>query len=1102
MRFSSSYINERSNYIIIGLENNGKLQNNNQQDVRLDVLAVIQNIIQRGTPTKPSKYLLEKLGTLEHIENRNIELISNKDLEWDSEIKGYEDNKDYPALTFYNEYIYKYLGEYSFIKNLILPEAYLEDIIDKKVSYFKDSQVDFYLREARLVIEIDGLQHNEYAQRMADFERDQEFERYNIKVVRISAECIKEENENLRNKMIEIKEILEAATEIRELKKIYANEEYEYDERYLNYEMCMRFQLCILNLLNNRKLLNKKELKIYIDSEKDRKIFEVAYKDICLYFENLTNLVGSKKVLPKLNLTTSNSEGTEVDIDLFKFYDKKELDDKSTIYIRKDYFRHDYFKIAGGNKIKYKIEEMGKRKNIESLYFMLENLFGYTEFNEGQIDIIKNILALKDTIGILPTGSGKSVCYQIAALLQPGVSFVVEPIVSLICDQKENLDKFNITRTEYITSEKTGREKGEILENLRNGKYQILWISPERFQREGFRKSIAEVSKKIKIVYAMVDEVHCLSEWGHDFRTSYLTLLKTIRRICANINCVGLTATASQFVLEDLKREFNVESKDVKSVSSMVRKELKFNIKPVLKNNKVKEIEEIIKSYEEQFGEGYYKETGENSKCGLIFSNIAKGGPKNKGCVNVSNELEASLGIEVGQYYSALDNKEKTETQRKYTNHEISLLVATKAFGMGINKKNVRYTIHKDLPWSIEAFYQEAGRAGRDSDKTKDSYCTVLYTGEKNKEFVEKIFMMDTTVEEIKNISRYLSGDLSTIMFLWGEGNDDLNTEVVIMKQVLNKLVEKQKIVCNTELMTMQRVQKALYRASLLGIVSDWTIEYGKENIINAELAMEDISPEKIKGNLIKYIQKYDVKFDIDHLKNIKYNRIFNDDSLKENTKYIKVLLQWVYDNITYNRKQTIKNMINLCESGKSQEEIESYIDNYFSFSDRTIILDNIINKPNDVNLWIKYFRKPMKVNEIDYVQRYEDKEGLINLEASVERYIESYKNNAGLNFIIGILGLVTANLNTKIVKERLDDAFDTVKGLSSKKELDIFKFCKEISVNIESEQKEILGEILMKNYPRKAEDVYKMCEDKNSLTYLLDKYSSKLNKVRRRMTW
>ncbi|RZJ98643.1 MAG: ATP-dependent DNA helicase RecQ, partial [Flavobacterium sp.] len=350
------------------------------------------------------------------------------------------------------------------------------------------------------------------------------------------------------------------------------------------------------------------------------------------------------------------------------------------------------------------------------LEFFLENIFDKPGFREGQFPIISNVLNRKDTIGLLPTGGGKSLCYQLPCLLQPSINFVVCPIKSLMYDQNDNLTKTLITNVSFITSDLEAVERREIETNFEQGRYLFVWISPEKFQIPSFRDKISTITAKFSIAYAVVDEVHCLSEWGHDFRTSYLNLAKTIDKLSpkdengeGKVKFIGLTATASVNVLKDIIIEFSrqkqrLEDENIKSLLDYSRKELQFEVinDKGDKSQKIRDLLQELKNTES------FIETRE--KAGIVFTPNVNG---TYGCYPVSNTLSSIYQSKVSWFsgdvpkvdeYDAngnrtgrkIDlmprkefNKHKLEVQKDFKENKYQLLVATKAFGMGIDKQNI-----------------------------------------------------------------------------------------------------------------------------------------------------------------------------------------------------------------------------------------------------------------------------------------------------------------------------------------------------------------------------------------------------------------------------
>jgi ATP-dependent DNA helicase RecQ len=310
-----------------------------------------------------------------------------------------------------------------------------------------------------------------------------------------------------------------------------------------------------------------------------------------------------------------------------------------------------------------KTENGQEKAKKQALEFFLHNIFRKEKFWGGQFEILSRSLALKPVIGLLPTGAGKSLCYQLSALLQPGVTIVVDPLKSLMSDQAENLADIGIDNIEYINSEQTTKEREKAVQSMAAGKFQIIFISPERFQIQQFRNKLVEVTAQYSVPYVVIDEAHCVSEWGHDFRTSYLRLVDTARKYCCHKNnlptILALTGTASYIVLSDVQRELRVDDENAKvNLKSFDRRELTFEIKvPSYSNMKRDKLFEELNGLPSTFGvtpEQFFKADGSNqTKSGIIFTLNVTG---NYGAYDLRNWLQEKLRFKFSwmevQYYS------------------------------------------------------------------------------------------------------------------------------------------------------------------------------------------------------------------------------------------------------------------------------------------------------------------------------------------------------------------------------------------------------------------------------------------------------------------
>ncbi|MEH7613588.1 RecQ family ATP-dependent DNA helicase, partial [Gottfriedia acidiceleris] len=863
--YSANYVKGSSNFVIQNTDCN------NSSSEYLPYLKILKNLLQRGNPTNFSTFLASYFPNV-GISNELV-FIDRSTPKWSTTIKGDNENNYFPAKEFFYEVIPKYLSNYSYIQQLILPEAHITDIIETDIQ-FLNSQVDFYLPIAKLVIEIDGEQHKEAAHIISDNQRDELFNNFGIEVIRISTKDIKYKNNYFLDKIKRIENRLELyKDELRKYEIAYHSNEISIE---MNATAVMRWQILLLTLLENGKLsLADKEWSFEVIDLENSQQLELSINDLFLWLRNLCALGKIPFQQPKItvNYVTEFSieDNLKLNFSLRKRWTDEYLLEKEVIFVRSDYFTEkDYFKMSITDPITYKIFQEGEANDVPVLKFFLKNIFGFDDFSDGQLPIIINVLEGKNTVGLLPTGGGKSLCYQLTAMLQPCISFVVAPIKSLMYDQVDNLYRRNFIRTNLICGDQNGEEKERIQKDFARGKYWFILISPERFQIREFRQYLQMVNEDLSIALAVIDEVHCLSEWGHDFRTSYLHLSKTIRKYCPSARFLGLTATASKFVLNDIMKELEVSKDNVKTLLKYTRPELRFNVLKINDEDgyqKRSALFQLLNSFKEK--RNIFDLKGDKTSSGLIFTTNVNG---KKGCFELSQELTSRYKVPV-KYYSGEKPKKsiipeeefqqyKVDVQNEFKENEIPLLVATKAFGMGIDKSNIRYTIHYGIPGSLESLYQEAGRAGRDKQQAT---CYILFSKERfTKDVEDKLFALDTKIEEIKEIvdSYGFDGrDLLSNFFLWQSSLKGVDQEVelayLIFKRYATpgsiKMIECKKI--NNS--SFQEIQKAIYRLSLLGIVDDWIIT-GWENRGSFEVTFSIYDEKTIMNSLLKYIVKYD----------------------------------------------------------------------------------------------------------------------------------------------------------------------------------------------------------------------------------------------------
>ncbi|MDR0836239.1 MAG: DNA helicase RecQ [Tannerella sp.] len=347
-------------------------------------------------------------------------------------------------------------------------------------------------------------------------------------------------------------------------------------------------------------------------------------------------------------------------------------------------------------------------ENIDEKLRVLKDYFGHSAFRDNQTEIIDSILAHRDCLAVMPTGAGKSICFQLPAILFPGTTLVISPLISLMRDQISALRQSGINAA-FVNSSQGIYEQIDILNQARKNQYKLLYVAPERLDARDF----LEYAQNADISMVTIDEAHCISQWGQDFRPSYSKIPDFIAKLKIRPVVSAFTATASPRVREDILLFLQLNNPKV-VVAGFDRKNLFFNVKTP--KNKTRTLFEILDKHANEFG--------------IVYCSTRK-------AVEEVAEKLNERGMKAAPYHAGLPQQERTQNQEDFLFDRINTIVATNAFGMGIDKSNVSYVIHYNMPKDVESYYQEAGRAGRDGNRAE---CTLLFSGQ---DIVTNLYLID-----------------------------------------------------------------------------------------------------------------------------------------------------------------------------------------------------------------------------------------------------------------------------------------------------------------------------------------------------------------------
>ena len=556
--------------------------------------------------------------------------------------------------------------------------------------------------------------------------------------------------------------------------------------------------------------------------------------------------------------------------------------------------------------------------NTQRAYYALKKFYGYDSFREGQLEIINKILNKIDSFILMPTGGGKSICYQIPSIIFEGITLVISPLISLMKDQVDSLKESGINGI-YINSSLKSEEIKEILKDASLGLYKIIYISPERLESNYFKNII----KDLNICHIAIDEAHCVSEWGHDFRKSYRYIKPFYESLRNRPVISAFTATATKEVREDAIKLLGLNN-PYKYLGDINRSNLNINI--LKEVDKEEELKTIIRSHEDESGIVYCTSRKEVD---IIYNRLA------------------DIGYSVLKYHAGMGEEDKEKSQEDFLFERKNVMIATNAFGMGIDKSNVRFIIHASIPKNLETYYQEIGRGGRDGEKCD---CYLFYSRDdiRRVEFLinksSAINRREIALRKLQEMVEYAeSKDCYRNYLLNYFGNKYVtdfcnNCSNCLNSDDIKDFTREAQIILSTIFRTRERFGISVLIDILRGIKGPKVINYELDKITTYGLMKE------YSSNFIKTIIKNLLELKYIDLKPGTYSMlILNNRSIKvlKSEEKVFMKLKKIEDEVIN------KDIYNALKSWRKIKAIKENIRPYIIFSDRTLIdISNI--KPYD----------------------------------------------------------------------------------------------------------------------------------------------------------
>ena len=955
---------------------------------------------------------------------------------------------------FIREWVPKHLGEQA--GHWVIPQAPIHGLIDSSGEGDNEKRwADFLFvlpDENPFIVELDGPHHA--GRYDADLQRDEELRKVGIETIRVPVEELDREYHPSKTPRCS-----EAVRRFRDFNLKVKDEGTNVDvaEFILDCSIGSKMQFAVTCAIESG-WLSGDDWSLKIDGGgsvalaaiEDALILLAAYDgllaadtapEVCTVVVDDAEPVQLRREKGKYEryLGTSGNKSDlhlSVDCRLSPYHEIEDAHEPSDISIRDAHIPIELRTDRSTVRRRYPIECSDLDAAEPALTVFLQHAFRKARFRDGQDKAVFDTLRLQDRIVLLATGAGKSMVYQLAGLLMPGITLVVDPIVALIDDQVASLKRYGIDRAVGVSGELQVERRKEAQARITNLEHSFVFVTPERLQISEFRGVLDGLSDDSLVNLVVVDEAHCVSEWGHDFRPAYLNLRRKFRELCSDVEGVeppllALTATASRSVLNDVKEdlEFKFQIGEVAiRPQSFDRPELMLRIVSCRNDTDAEyKLTQILEEVPTELD----RRTDSGSDVGT-FSGIVFSRTRSK-LRDLRMQIRGAVKGEIGMYSgrppdSKQDrsdwNAKKKKTAARFRNNEIRHLVATNAYGMGIDKPDIRYIVHFGMPSSLEAYYQEMGRAGRDG---MPSVCTIIFR-ETNEHRNRRLLDPTLSFSAFQSLFRELNpkearnrDDITTSCYFHNNRFKGVEAELRHLRRVVEELapLEAHEVDLPFKIggAGEKETEYALVRLRLLGVVDDYEKWHRDKKF---RVRKRNYNYKESKTNLIKYIarsQPHEVELRTREIAATEFNSLADTESgLLELARY---LIEFIYHTAEEASREMIREAMLLARDAKSGDDLRDRMLGYFQEGEVSQPLDQLLDAPQvDIQRWLDLFD--------EFLPLY-----AIALRGQSVRELESKPRHPGLLLARGVSEAICADPDTSDSWQRIAASIDNLERIA-----------------------------------------------------------------------